>query len=287
MIFLILLMGLIRVEVFAQDSQLRERPLWDLGVGPFIFHWPHYRGADQGGTFIWPLLDFNYRGEKVQVQNSFVNGNLYQSNLLTLGLSLMATPRVSSGKNQARSGMPGIDPTLEVGPVVTFDFHNWNTLTHKHYLSFNIPFRQVIGVDFWSVQDAGQFVVPFFSWAQSPLNRLKDFYFETTLAVMWGSKQYHHYYFGVDPKFATSNRPSYHGKSGYSGVHSTIFASQDFGDWYAFTFFRYDYLKGAKFTDGPLHRRDHFLAMGLGIIWYFYQSEELSHKRSPRAGLGN
>jgi outer membrane protein len=252
-----------------QEAKFHKKPLWDLGIGPFIFHMPHYRGSDQGDTYYWPLPDFNYRGKKIQVQNSFVNGNIFQSDPWTVGFSFNGTLRVNSAKNRARAGMPSLDPSLEMGPMVSYDFLKLN---NEHFFSFNWPIRQVVAVEFWRVQSIGFFTVPFVAWSYAPQSR--SFYSEMTLAVMAADRHYNRYYYGVAPQYANENRRAYAPNGGYSGSHFTWFVSKNLGPFYGFSFMRYDYLKKAVFESGPLFKTPHHFVMGAGLIWYFLKSSE-------------
>ena len=62
---------------------------------------------------------------------------------------------------------------------------------------------------------------PCFSWIGS-LN----------LGPMWASEDYHDYYYSVAPAFATTSRPAYQARAGYSGFMGKISLKRNFGHYW-------------------------------------------------------
>ncbi|MBF0312720.1 MAG: MipA/OmpV family protein [Oligoflexia bacterium] len=264
----------------AKDQQLAGKgsapPLFELGIGFFALRLNHYRGSNQYANHLWPLPFFIYRGEKVHAKNSMIMGNLYEKNDFKMGISMMASLRVSSTENQARQGMPSLDPTIELGPEF-----EWTLLRRSgghNTFSFVIPIREAIAVEFFRAKGVGQFTVPYLSFAARPSENTFGFFTETTLAVMFASQGYHDYFYGVPPAYARSDRPAYRGKAGYSGMHASWFLSRKLGRFYLYAFARHDRLEGAAFEDSPLVKQKHYWVTGGGIIWYFFQSTARGHE---------
>lgn len=260
----------------AETATIR-RPLWELGLGLLALRMPHYRGADQGRTYLWPIPYFIYRGEVIQAQNSGISGNFIETNSVTVNLSINAALRVNSGLNHARSGMPSLDPSFEVGPALAWDF--WKAADKKNFLSLNVPVRAVVAAEFFRIDPIGYFSVPYVAFTSLPQDLTLGLFSEFTLAVMFGSKRYHDYYYGVAPEYVRDDREVYYASPGYSGSHATWYLSKKYKRFHAYGFIRYDYLKGAAFEKSPLVKDLNYVAFGGGLVWYFFQSSEISKRK--------
>ncbi|MBF0297121.1 MAG: MipA/OmpV family protein [Oligoflexia bacterium] len=260
-----------------KKSNANALPLFELGAGFLYLNMNHYRGSDQTASYLWPLPFFIYRGENVYAKNSMVQGNIYEKGDFSLGLSMMASLRVSSAENHAREGMPTLDPTLEIGPVAEWTF--WRDKNNLNTLSVSFPIRAVNAVDFFYAKYEGCFSVPFVSLSSYPQDYTLGFFSEITMAVMWGSARYHNYFYGVSEEYVRENRPKYNASAGYSGAHATWWLSKKFDPFYLYGFYRYDRLNRAVFIDSPLVKQKDYHVMGVGLIWYFYQTKAMSARR--------
>src|SRR6185503_20986565 len=104
----------------APAALAEPRPLWELGGGATAFRLPDYRGSDESRNYLYPIPYFVYRGHLLRVDRQGARAVLVEANRLEIDLSASATPPVDSEKNKARQGMPGLDPTVEIGPQVNY-----------------------------------------------------------------------------------------------------------------------------------------------------------------------
>jgi outer membrane protein len=253
-------------------EEIFTRPKWELGVGLFHMHMPLYRGAKESRSYWWPYPAFIYRGEHYQVDNSSLVGNFYEGDKLTLGASLSLSLPVDSGRSTARDGMPHLDPTIEWGPMASWDF--WKSSDGKNILSLNLPVRSAWSVNFFRGRNFGTFAVPFFAWTAFPQKLTKGLLLEWTVAMMWASRGYHDYFYSVPEYLSNDSRPAYRAHGGYSGYHSTLYLSQQWKKVFLFGFIRYDSLKGTAFESSPLIQKKDYVVYGLGITFYLFQSSK-------------
>ena len=94
-----------------------------------------------------------------------------------------------------------------------------------------------------------------------------------TVGVKYATRDYHAYYYDVDPVFSTATRPAYVSSKGYGGAFTELGASWREGNWVGWTFMRYQNLKGAVFEDSPLVEDKNYYLLGLGFSWVFAQNE--------------
>ena len=67
-----------------------------------------------------PLPYLVYRGARLKVDRSGPRGILFENQRLQLDLSLNASVPMEINDNDARQGVPDIDPPVEVGSVLKY-----------------------------------------------------------------------------------------------------------------------------------------------------------------------
>ena len=254
----------------ASPARAELLPQWEFGVGATAFTLPDYRGSDERRGYLWPLPFLIYRGDKVRVDRQGMRGIFFESDRVQLDFSLYGTPPVDSSKNHARQGMPDLDPTLEIGPLVNITLYRDRPAQDQ--LDLRLPVRYVVATDFPHAHGAG--------WVFNPtlaLNTRPDLRGRWNLGVTSGpifaSGKYHQYYYGVDPQFATPERPAYSARGGYSGWMGLVSLSRRYGKLWVGGFARYDSLSGAAFEESPLVRRNFSWMAGIAGAWIFAESD--------------
>jgi outer membrane protein len=253
----------------AGAARAEQRPLWELGAGGFAFGQPDYRGADEGRGYVLPIPFVAYRGDRFKVDREGIRGLLFESDRVDFDLSLFATPPVKSSDNSARAGMSDLDPTIEVGPVLDITLARDRPKDWDYRLRLRLPVRAVVTT---GLDSAG-----WLTWPHLNLD-LKPRFFEgqwnlgLNAGPMWGSRQYHEYYYGVPDQYATAVRPSYQASGGYSGTVFLAGLTRRFEKFWVGAYVRYDYLGGVAFEDSPLFKQNGYLAAGLAIAYVFAES---------------
>ena len=262
----------------AASAQAELRPKWELGFGATAFTLPDYRGSDERRDYLFPLPFFVYRGEKVRVDRQGLRGIFFESDRVQFDISLSGSPPVDSAKNQARQGMPDLDPLLEVGPLVNITL--WRDRVTSEQLDLRLPLRYAIATDFSHAHGAG--------WVFNPnlaLNLRPDLRGRWNLGVTTGpifaTGKYHEFYYGVDPQFATPDRPAYSAKGGYSGWASLLSLSRRYQKLWVGAFARYDVLSGAAFENSPLVRRSSSWMAGIAAAWIITESDRMVEVFEP------
>ena len=265
-----LAVALLLASGVAGPARAELLPQWEFGLGATAFTLPDYRGSDERRAYVWPLPFLVYRGDKVRVDRQGFRGIFFESDRVQLDFSLYGTPPVDSSKNDARQGMPDLDPTLEIGPLVTVNLYRDRPAQDQ--LDLRLPFRYVVATDFTHAHGAG--------WVFNPnlaLNTRPDLRGRWNLGVTTGpifaTSKYHEYYYGVDQQFATAQRPEYSPRGGYSGWMGLVSLSRRYGKLWIGGFARYDSLTGAVFEDSPLMRRSSSWMAGLAGAWIFAESD--------------
>lgn len=246
------------------------KPLWEFGIGIAILNFPDYRGSQNQQNYSFPLPYFIYRGEKFKVNRQGVRGLLYHSERLTFDISLDGGVPVDSDDNRIRQGMPDLDPVFEIGPSLKILLAQNPAKTRK--LSLRLPIRAAFATDLSYIHNEGWLFHPHLGF-DTFIGATRDWKFGISAGPLYANKDYHQYYYGVAPKYATSTRPAYTAKGGYSGARFTLAVSRQLKNLWFGAFVRYDDLQNTAFEDSPLLEQKNSLMAGFGIAWVLKRSQ--------------
>jgi MipA family protein len=252
-------------------GRAEPRPLWEFGLGATALSLPDYRGSDESRGYVYPLPYLIYRGDKLRVDRQGARAVLLESQRLELDFSLYATPPVDSTKNRARQGMPDLDPTLEVGPQLNLALASDSAKEWR--LDLRLPVRAVVATDFRHTQQAGYVFYPHLNLNLRPELLGGKWNLGLQTGPLFATRDYHRYFYGVEPQFATPQRPAYQASGGYSGALALATVSRRIGKLWVGGFVRYDALQGAVFENSPLVKQNHSLMAGFAFAWVFAESD--------------
>ena len=238
---------------------------WGFGVVPLVIN--HYRGSDQFKGHVIPSPYFSYKGDTIEAEQSYVRGKLYGNDFFSIKISMIVGLAVESEDNHARRGMPDLGYMFEAGPMLLL--HLWKSNNGLHFLTFEVPVRQVFATDFTGIERVGIFSVPYFNLISAPGGRRFGWTTEFSAALMFADRDYHSYFYTIDRKYVLPDRQEYHARGGYSGLQLALVLNKRIGCIQLIPFIRYDYLRMAAFEDSPLVRTRHYLATGLATFYVF------------------
>lgn len=254
----------------AEAERLVPEPLWELGLGVAALRLPDYRGSDQSSAYLLPLPYIVYRGEWLRADRDGARALLLKTERVKIDLSVAASVPTRSRDNASRSGMPNLRPSVEIGPNVNVEL--LQSADRRVRLDLRLPLRAAVTLE-RSPHAIGLTLSP-------NLNLdLRDFGGGWKIGLLGGplfaDRRYHEHFYGVDPAYATPQRPAYQARAGYAGWQALGAASRRFGNTWVGAFLRYDTLRGAVFEASPLVRRDHEVTAGVGVSWVFATSGRL------------
>jgi len=250
-----------------------EFPLWEAGAGIAIIDFPDYRGSDERQTYVLPIPYFVYRGEILKADRDGLRGQFFRNDRLDLHLSLNGSVPVDSTDNSARSGMPDLDPTLEIG--VRLDITLLRKPDRSIEVTLGLPVRTVIATDFSHSKNIGWVFEPQFNVDFRDMWPGEGWNLGLAAGPLFGDKRYHNYFYGVAPEFATPQRPAYNAASGYAGSQILGSFSKRFRSYWVGGFVRLDSLAGAEFEDSPLVRQTESFSAGFAIAWILGRSQKM------------
>jgi len=259
--------------LLSANGWAQERPLWELGVGVAAFNLPYYRGSNAERSYALPYPYLIYRGEYLNVDEEGMRGWLYRSEDLSLDLSLAGGVPVPSKQDGPRAGMPDLDPTVEFGPSI--EYRLWHSDDRRRNAWLRLPLRGAFAVGD-SITHQGWVFAPHLEFSRQDFG-FKGWTNSISFGPLFADTAYHDYFYGVAPQFATTTRPAYEGRGGYSGSRVTLITGKTFDQLWLSAFIRFDTLNGASFADSPLVETRNYHIAGIALTWIFARSGTLVH----------
>jgi outer membrane scaffolding protein for murein synthesis (MipA/OmpV family) len=250
--------------LLAAPAAAEELPLWELGAGIGAFALPDYRGSDEGRGYLLPVPYVVYRGKFLKADRHGIRGTLFDSDRLDLNLSVAASLPVDSSRNTARSGMPDLEPSIELGP--SLEIALWRAQDRRDVLALRLPLRAAFTLE-GSPRAIGWVATPQLNLDLAGRGALSGWNLGMLAGPIYGSRRQHQYFYGVAPQFATPSRPAYDAPGGYAGMQFIAAASRRFPRFWLGAFLRADTLRGAAFEASPLVKHDTYVAAGVGFAW--------------------
>lgn len=253
---------------FASNCFAERLPLWELGGAIGAAKLPYYRGSAESRNVALPLPLAMYRGEKYQVDKDGARRWLFKTDRMRLDVSMaLGLPVPKDANVEVRTGMPALHTMLEVGPVL--DVMLWRG--KKQSLSLHFPLRMATSLNWLDSKLEGLFFSPYMHYAARSYSR-NYWEFNLSAGPQYGSKDYHSYYYSVEPQYATTTREEYAARAGYSGSRITVYVNKRLGSLWMSAFARYDFLSDAVFNDSPLVEKKNYLIGGFVVGWVFLDS---------------
>jgi outer membrane protein len=252
-------------------SARAQEPLWEAGIGVAGLSFPDYRGSSERRNWLLPYPYLIYRGEKVEVEDGRMRGIFYRGDRVELDVSLNGSVPVDSDENEARRGMPDLDATLEIGPVMNVLLLRSDD--HRTRLRLRLPVRAAIASDFSYARHVGWLMQPHLSFeVRDPLGHA-GWKASLLAGALFADNRYHRYFYEVQPAFATATRPAYSPGGGYAGLQGIAALSKRYRRFWVGGFLKWDSVQGAVFEDSPLVKDKHGLSAGVSIAWILGESK--------------
>jgi len=246
-------------------------PVWEIGVGIGALSFPHYPGADQSQTLVLPFPLVVYRGDTLRADRGGLKGILYDGGDTVIDVSIRGSLPVDSSDNRARSGMEDLDPTLEIGPQISWTLFK----DDRNQLRFRLPFRTVISVGSGLAHEGNVFN-PNLRWDHQVNS---NFGFTTRASLRFGDGKWHDYFYSVNAADALPSRPEYDAPGGYSGSSLSLSGTYKTGDWRLGMALGLEWLNGAAFEDSPLVKQDSAWFVGLALSKTLFKSKRTTSTR--------
>jgi MipA family protein len=251
----------------ATAGRAEQLPLWEVGAGFAVIDFPVYRGSNERRAYLLPAPYLNYHGQYLQVSRERARALFLRRGRVELDVSVNGSVPAKNAK--ARSGMPNLDATLELGP--SLNVHLYYDEDRKTNFDLRMPVRSAIASDFSRVYDVGWLFQP-----QLDLD-LHDVMHEGwnmgfVVGPVFADRRYNQYFYNVDPQYATVTRPAYSAPGGYGGMQFIWALSKRYPGYWTGGFMKWDSLNGAVFANSPLVTSKSYFTIGWAVTWILDKS---------------
>jgi outer membrane scaffolding protein for murein synthesis (MipA/OmpV family) len=261
---------LILIMLHPKTAVCAEKPLWEIGAGLALLQMPDYRGSDKSRLYALPYPYLIYRGDILKVDRDRISGRLFKTDRLLLDFSFFGQAPVTSSDNDARRGMPNLDPTFEAGPSLNITLLDNRRADYK--LNVTLPVRAGFSTDFYSLRHQGWVFAPRLVFEKNDLFPNTGVNLGVSLGPIFADGAYNGYYYTVDPGYATASRPAYKASGGYSGSAFTLGMNKTYKQLVFNIFISADLLHGAVIEDSPLVKTKTSVMSGFTVSWIFRKS---------------
>ena len=233
---------------------------WRVGLGLASFVGPQYPGSSSDRFYAYPLPYVSYHGPQFTFDRN--RASVRWGSHWRLGLSADGTPPVKSSDVTARSGMPDLDATLDIGPDLAYVLSSRPGYPRR-LVGLVYRAREALGSGF-SVYQAGYTGGPYgqLVWGQNPWR------YGTSLTLLFGDARSNGYFFTVAPTSAAPGRPAYSAPGGYSGAEWTITASRHYQRAWIGGFLRVSDYDGVAFAASPMLKSSITVMAGFAVYGY-------------------
>lgn len=248
-----------------------HQALWEGGAGVGLIDSPYYPGSSYRRNYYIPVPFMRLRHKIYRVDEDGARGKIFHSGRSSLDISLAGNVPVPKMSQGGRKDMPALDALGEIGPVYQYEL--WRAEDKRQFLELKFPLRAVFSVGDPLIANQGFRFTPYLYYLHKRYSGSSLWRTSISIGPMFGDRDYHAYYYQVDPSYATADRAAYSASSGYSGSRVTVTFSHNAPKSFIGLFVRYDNLAGAAFRDSPVMEQNNYFIAGIAAVWVFAQSE--------------
>ena len=147
--------------------------------------------------------------------------------------------------------------------------------SNRRTLSIELPLRAVLQTDLRYISHEG--------WRTNPRLRYQEYFGPWRLSfwggAFWNDRRYNNLLYGIEPEFATGQRPEYSASGGYGGWAASAGLSYRSGAWWVGSFLRVYDINQSRFAGSPLVIQQANVSFGVAAAWIF----KTSARQVPRA----
>ncbi|MBT5031269.1 MAG: MipA/OmpV family protein [Proteobacteria bacterium] len=249
----------------------QQLPKWELALGIGATRLPHYPGSASSRNFLFPAVIPLYRGEYLKFDDDGLRGEIYKSDRFYLDFSVDFNLAVDSSDVEERLGMPDLDNIIQLGPSLEWMLKNDD---NDQWL-LKLGLRAAIAVDGVDLNSTGFTANPQLTWYRKFEAGQRDWRLGVTGGLLFGTENYHDFYYQVSPEFVTAQRAQYDASGGYGGFRGiTTLVSRNEKSWIAL-FARYENYSGAINKGSDLLPSSDGLTFGFVYSRFLFRSKTL------------
>lgn len=251
------------------------QPLWEVGVGGGVGNVPNYPASSERNVIALAAPYLVYRGDVFRVgDGGGARAVVVEKSDVEFDISLGGAFSANNEENGVRDGMPDLDYLFEVGPQLIYRIKDYRfDQGGSGRLNAQLQTRAVFSTDFSGIEHQGYVVEPTLSYQQRG-RVFKDTAIRVSLSAVFATEKLHDYFYQVDARYVTPDRPEFNAQSGYLGAELSVgIAFPVRQNIRGFVGGSLQLNQGAANRSSPLFENDVTYSIALGFVWRLYKSE--------------
>jgi len=269
------LLCLLATEVNAEEVADEALPgLWGIRLVAFGQNFPAYPSSSDQNLTLLPLPYPVYRGKIFSFGEDLediANGQILSTQRFNLSVGLSANFPESSDNLSGRTGMPDLDFLIEAGPELSVALSGQPEDDRELVLALQL--RAAVSMKELDANGRGFVFSPELEYL------VRDFWDSKSelrfrVSPTWATSDYTDFFYGVDPEYATPDRPSFDAASGYVNTEFLVGLNRKITDRLEFRgSIRLWVNKGSANEASPLYQRDYDHGIRLALFWTAWESK--------------
>lgn len=269
------LLCLLATEVNAEEVADEALPgLWGIRLVAFGQNFPAYPSSSDQNLTLLPLPYPVYRGKIFSFGEDLediANGQILSTQRVNLSVGLSANFPESSDNLSGRTGMPDLDFLIEAGPELSVALSGQPEDDRELVLALQL--RAAVSMKELDANGRGFVFSPELEYL------VRDFWDSKSelrfrVSPTWATSDYTDFFYGVDPEYATPDRPSFDAASGYVNTEFLVGLNRKITDRLEFRgSIRLWVNKGSANEASSLYQRDYDHGIRLALFWTAWESK--------------
>ncbi|GGA81357.1 hypothetical protein GCM10011369_24140 [Neiella marina] len=262
----------LEVDCLTSNSCEQPKPLWEAGIAAAVVYGPDYPASNQRHANQLVVPYFIYRGEVIRAgEDGLIKAQAFEDDRWQLSVSIDGAFNADSDDNDARQGMDDLDYLFGIGPELNYKIYQ----AQQQELELKLQLRSVFSTDFSNLNQRG------YAFETQLRYEDREFFgqqlkFVGTVGPVWATDKLTRYFYQVDERDVTDQRPRYKASGGYMGTDVGIGFVLPMLNKKATLFFggRVSFHHGAANDDSPLFLDKTTYGVGLGFAYQLFASDE-------------
>ncbi|MCW8854327.1 MAG: MipA/OmpV family protein [Gammaproteobacteria bacterium] len=249
--------------LFSHQLCNAQAVIWELGAGLGDINAPLYPGTNERKNYLLPYPYLKLETDYIKIDKG-IQAYLFKSQTTRLDITLDLGFPVNSDDSTLRAGMEKLNTVFQIGPSLEITLQGGKKEPAELRLEF--PLRTAIASDIKNTENIGWLFEPRLSYEKNRLSH-NSWTYSVTAGLRYATRDYHAYYYDVEPQYTTAQRPVFYSDKGFTGYlfdASSTYRNKKMIYW---LFVRHMNLKDSEYENSPLVNDSSYFMFGMGVTW--------------------
>ena len=240
---------------------LSQEVLWELGLGLGDINAPLYPGTNERKNYLLPYPYLKLETDYIKIDEG-IQAYLFKSQDVRLDITLDLGLPVSGNDSRLRSGMPKLNTVVQLGPSLEITLQGGKKKPSE--LRLELPLRTAIATDIKNTENIGWLFEPRISYEKNRLGS-NSWAYSVTAGLRYATRDYHAYYYDVEPQYVSAQRPTFYSDRGFTGYLLDASGTYRHTNIIYWLFARHINLQDSEYEHSPLVNDTRYFMLGAVI----------------------